>query len=196
MKYGLGSLIGEYRKKANNNKFNNSSFDQFNINSIVERLEGYREYQKAIKKEKKKAQDKKDKKLLKKIRRESYRKAFFKKAVHNPYIYMHEKHRIAIDPRLEQRYNSRPIYTFFEFRHLLLPRSDYEIKAGQAWDGLIKSWKGYKISKSLGKKVLTKRYAFTTQRWAWMLDLPLIPDFPECSLSSFENSMGLSSTRF
>jgi hypothetical protein len=189
----LGSLNGEYKEKANNRKFT-STHDQFSILSIVERLEGYKKYQQQIRKEIKKKEDIKVKKLLKRIRKESFRKAYFRQPVLNPYIEMYEKHRIAVDPKLEARYNSRPLYTFYEFRHLHLPRSGYEIQAGQAWNGLIKSWKGYEISKSMKKKVLTKRYAFTTQRWAWMLDLPMIPDFPESSLESFMNSQNISSS--
>jgi hypothetical protein len=191
MRSALGSIISDLKVKQNQRKDGGESDNQFSINNIIKRLEDYKKYQQTIQKEQRDKERKKIRKALKKIKKESFKRVYYRKPVINPYLHMYEKHHITVDPRLEERYNSRPLYSLFEFRHLHLPKSDYEIKAGQAWGGLINSWKGYKIAKDNEDRVLTKKYAFTTQRWAWMLELPMIPDFDESSLESFENSRRL-----
>ncbi len=178
-----------------NTKTTGNPVEQYQIKTIIDRLEQYRKYQQTIQREKSKRRQNEKKKAFTKIKRDSYRKAYSSahttKPVSNPYKYLYEHHRIAIDPNLSNRYKSKPIYQFYEFRHLMLPKSDYEISAGQAWNGLKNSWRGYKISKDKKNKDNMKAYAFTTQRWADMLELPMIPDFDESSLESFLNSRKL-----
>jgi hypothetical protein len=195
MKNALGSLISDYKYKYRTREFTNAS-DKHQILNIIDRLEQYDEYRKSIKQQKSVKVRCAKAKALTRIKKESFRRVYFTpKGLDNPYVHMYEKHSIIVDPALEKRYKSKPIYMFHEFRQLMLPKSDYEISAGQAWCGLKKSWVGYKASKTEKNKGNMKTYAFVTQRWAYMLELPYIPDFDESSLESFMNSRKLSSLK-
>lgn len=151
------TFIASYKYK-HKNKRKNSPADILNV---IDRLKKYKEYQIQIRSEVRKKEKKEHKKFLKKVRRESYRKAFKSKPITNPYIEVilqarrQGKH-VLIDPNLEKMYNSINLYTLFEFRSLRLPRSNYEVKAGQAWGGLIKAWKGFKISHRVGDDLYTE----------------------------------------
>jgi hypothetical protein len=194
MKNVLGSFIADYKHKYRKKRNTNDS-ERHQILNIIDRLEKYDKYKKAVKRERSIRLRQQKNKAFTRIKKESFRRAYFNpKSIVNPYTYMYEKHSMAIDPNLEKRYKSKPIYMFVEFRYLMLPKSDYEISAGQAWGGLIKSWTGYRTSKFMKNKEDMKRYAFVTQRWADMLELPMIPDFDESSLESFLNSRKLLSS--
>lgn len=189
----LSSYIANYRFKYRRGlKRNKNPSDILNV---INRLKQYKKYQAQIRKERKiKIQKKEDKirrKILKEVRRESFRQAFADqlfKPVSNPYIDLiiqarREGKKVVVDPNLEKKYKSMNIYTLWEFRGLPLPRSDYEIKAGQAWGGLKKAWTGYKISKRLGSDLFQESYARATQNFAHLLELPMIPDFADLGAS-------------
>ena len=102
----------------------------------------------------------------------------------NPYVHLYNNYHIKPDPALATRINNNNLYALYEFRHLKLPKSDFRIMAGQAWGALIKSWKGYYIAKYQGNIQAQQIYAAVTQRWADMLELPYIPDFPDIGVTA------------
>ena len=111
------------------------------------------------------------------------------KPAYNPYLKMYEKLSGTVDPKLLERYRNSNIYSLYEFRHLTLPRSNHDITAGQAWNGLIKAWKGYKISNDnypnrYNNPENAKIYASTIQKWSYLLENPKMPSFPDIGLSA------------
>jgi hypothetical protein len=181
-KGSLGSLIASYKLKYKYQKKRYDPSQQHDILKVIERLEGYKRYQKQIKQEKETQKKKNFRKLLKKVKRESYKKAYSIKPVNNPYVYMYTRHNIVPDPRLMTSYQSKNIYSMYEFRHLKLPKSGYNIMAGHAWGGLIKAWTGFKIAKREGNKERMRLYGSATQAFVNMLEIPMMPHFPELGL--------------
>ena len=140
-----------------------------------------------------------DAKIIKKYKKEVFKKIFSPTPVSNPYIELILKERRegkvlpTVDKNLIAKYYSTNMYCLHEFRHMPLPRSDYQIRAGQAWHGLKSAWTGYKISKDNNDDSQTKDYAKATQKWAHMLELPLVPEFDDIGITmkKFEQSLKL-----
>lgn len=174
----LGSIISNYKKGGNRKRH---ALYQTDINDIVKRLEGYDKYKKQIKKEKVAQKKRQERRAVKKLKKLLYNKIYTKKPVGNPYLHMYKVARI--DPNLLSKYQGN-IYSLYEFRHLPLPKSNYTINAGQAWGALEKSFKGFYIAKRNHNPDLMVRYASATQKWAYMLEAPRMPDFPDIGLSS------------
>lgn len=191
MTSALGTTIADYKYRYRNKRKNCPS----DILQVIDRLEKYKEYQKQVKKERNEYDSKQQKKILKRVRKESFKKAYSLKPVVNPYVELlisnRQKNNRTVDKNLEEKYKTKNIYEIYEFRHLKLPRSDYEIPAGHAWNGLIKSWLGFKIAKSNDDTDLMTNYAHATQKWTHMLELQYIPEFEELgvTLAKFENSL-------
>jgi hypothetical protein len=188
---GLGSVISSFKYKARTKNLDPAQ--QFDIQQVIKRLEDYDKYKKQVFKEKYAYRRTQERKLLGRIKRDSFKKAYSRKPVINPYIHLYTKHRIVPDPTLLQRYNSKPLYSIYTFRHLTLPKSNHMITAGQAWGGLEKSWIAFKIWKSRGHTENMHTYASVLQRWTDLLELPFMPDFPDLNLSaeSFRNARNL-----
>jgi hypothetical protein len=188
---GLGSIISSFKYKYRAKKTDPSQ--QFDIQQVIQRLEDYQKYKKQVFQEKYLYRRNQEQKLLKKIKRDSYKKAFSKKPVINPYLHLYTKHHIVPDASLLERYRSKPLYSLYEFRHLTLPKSNHMITAGQAWGGLEKSWIAFKIWKSRGHTENMHTYGSVIQRWTDLLELPFMPDFPDLELSaeSFRNARNL-----
>jgi hypothetical protein len=186
----LGSTISSFKYKY---KHSSSINQQHDVLKIIERLEGYEKYRKQIENERVKKAQKQKTKTKKKIKSLVYQKVYSKRNVINPYVELHNKHHITPDIRLTSKLNSKNLYSIYEFRHLLLPKSNYQITAGHAWGALIKSWKGYYIAKHQGNLQAQQIYASVTQRWVDMLELPYIPDFPEIGVTSsaYQNSKNI-----
>lgn len=187
---GLGSIIASYNHHY---KKSTSKNHQHEISNIIKRLEGYKKYQDKVKAEKYEYNRGKTRKLLTKLKKASYKKAYSFKPVINPYVEMMKKLHTPPDPNLLTRYKTANIYSMYEFRHLKLPKSNNQLTAAQGWSGLIKAWKGYKISKHLEDGEKMKKYASATQRFAHILQVPYMPDFPDIGLSAmgFNNAKAL-----
>lgn len=177
----LGSIINDLRyrsKKTHNNKYEY----QHDINTVVKRLEGYKKYQMQLAKENKLIKQKERRNLEKKFRRKVKKMIHTTKPVHNPYMNIHKNMLTGIDPKLLERYRYKNAYGLREFRHVKLPKSNYQIDAGQAWGALVKAWDGFYTARRFKDSKKTILYASAVQKFCDMLDLEL-PDFPTIGLS-------------
>lgn len=198
----LGSYIGKYNRIYKRKKTTKLA-EQYDIKNIVNRLQDYKQYRQQIKKERKVKQQLKERKMISKVKKtvnkilyssgtvinKNKHDNFKFKPVYNPYLKMYERLSKTVDPKLLERYKRNSnVYSLYEFKHLTLPRSNHDITAGQAWNGLIKSWKGYKISS--GNKYMLpdennmKIYASAIQKWSYLLENPKMPSFPDIGLSA------------
>lgn len=199
----IGSLIADYKYKRNKiPKFHSSYYD---ITNVIERLEEYKQFNIERKKQRMANEAKQKRRLLKKIKKESFRRAYSIKypKQYNPYVsaYYQVKRasNIHSSPTVDQITSNNPnsivnnnvnIYSLPAFRDLPLPRSGNKITAGRAWGGLHRAWEGFRISKSQNNESIMKRYAFAIYRWVHLLELEHVVDFSDIgiSLESFENS--------
>ena len=184
----LGSVISSLKYKKRKGEYSKKKQSSHDIDVVIKRLEGYKKYKKQLYDQMYNVKRKKEQKLLKYIKKISYRKAFSYKPVSNPYIELYKNgHRLPTppDPNLMKQYKLSNIYAHHTFRHLPLPRSGYNVKAGQAWYGLSKAWKGYYISKRYMNEEHQKLYASAAQKWAFVLELDEgIPNFEDIGLSN------------
>ena len=114
----LGSIIGGFKRKR-------KKYSPFDITEVVARLEGFEKYTKQIKKEKMLDKRKQERKATKALKKLVYQKIYSKKPVHNPYLQYYKVARI--DPNFLRRYQGNP-YSLYQFRHMLLPKSNYTIQ--------------------------------------------------------------------
>ena len=180
----LGSIINSYNYRKSATK--RSKLMGTDINDIVERLEGYDRYKKQLSREKYSEKRKKENKAKALLRKALYKKIYSVKTIRpNPYISFYNSMMVNPDPKLIERYKSENMFSMFEFRHVLLPKSKYTLTANQAWKGLIKAWQGYKITTDARfiNPNLHIRYAPAVQKFATMLEVPMIPDFSPIGLS-------------
>lgn len=188
----LGSIIGSYKKRRPKNKS-----EQHQIEQVVKRLEDYKNYQLKLYRQKQNKKRDAKSKTISTIKKIAYRKIKYKPLI-NPYIEMYKNNsRIPVppDPNLLKQYKINNVYSYYTFKDLTLPRTGHNVKAGQAWGALIKSWKGYKIAKhKTFNDEHMKLYASATQKWAYCLELDDggIPNFPDIGLSN----LGFLNARF
>lgn len=176
---GLGSYIGDYNRIYKKRK---TGIYQDDILSTIKRLEGYKEYQDQIKKEKYYAKVRKKKAFERKVRKKFLRKIYSYKPIVNPYIAHYQRNAERLDPNLVKKYTEQNIFLLYEFRHLTLPRTNYKVTAGQALGALRKTWLGFHINKTKGNDMITRYYAEGTQKWNYLLEVPYIPDFSDLGL--------------
>jgi hypothetical protein len=195
----LGSYIGKYNRIYKRKKTAKLA-EQYDIKNIMNRLEGYKKYRQTIRKERKLKEQKQVKKMVTKVKKTINKVLYsdnnsnnntnnFKfKPIYNPYLQIYEKLSSAVDPKLLEKYRTSNVYSLHEFRHLTLPRSNNDITAGQAWNGLKKSWIGYKITHDnknrFNNTENAKIYAATIQKWSYLLEINKIPSFPDIGISA------------
>lgn len=177
------STLGSYISSINHrSKRKGGGMYQDDLLSIQRRLEGYKAYQDRIKREQHLHKEKEKRKVQKKIKKAFYKKIYSYKPILNPYVAHYQRNQDRIDPNLLKRYVENNIFMLYEFRHLTLPRTNYKITAGQAVGGLKKAWTGFYRARRLGSEEEVKYYAAGLQKWNYLLEVPIIPDFSAIGL--------------
>lgn len=193
----LGGYIGKYNRIYKRKKTAKLT-EQYDIKNVVDRLTSYKEYSNKVRKQRKLKEVKEERKMVAKVKK-TVNKILYSnntnktkvdkyKPVHNPYMKIYERLSSAVDPKLLEKYRTTNVYSLYEFRYLTLPRTNHDITAGQAWHGLIKAWKGFKISG--GNRCMIrdednmKIYASTIQKWNYLLETDRIPTFPDIGISA------------